>query len=443
LATASASLLSKKLFTNPIDTVQDFAGEIKMVLSCHRERKYMTQKQRHLTNWIPIAIPFDQWHVSPAPFGHPIFGFFPILAPLVLKIYDGMSGFTCPPSYVMGKTKAKEVFPQLSDRDINYCAVFYEAQHNDSRTNLAIAMSAAEHGADISNYVEMIGTIKGEDGKVIGIKSLDRMTNKEFDIYSKKIVFAGGPFTDNLREMEEDDVTQMKPAVNGASGTHIVLPGYYCPKNIGLLDYNTSDGRFLFFVPWENHTLVGTTDTKGPAETLPAPPEDEVQWLLDECGKYLSKDLRVRRSDVLSAWRGWRPLAADPHAPPGTPVSRDHIISENPKTGVIFIAGGKWTTWREMAEDVVDKIVGEQGPKSKTLDLKLFGGKGYSDNLSIQLIQKHGMSNDTAHMLAKTYGDRAWEVCELSEATHLAWPRFGVPLAPNYPYISAEVRYGK
>jgi len=197
----------------------------------------------------------------------------------------------------MGKTKAKEVFPQLSDRDINYCAVFYEAQHNDSRTNLAIAMSAAEYGANMSNYLEMIGTIKGEGGKVIGIKALDRMTNKSFEIYSKKVVFAGGPFTDSMREMEEDDVSKTKPAVNGASGTHIVLPKYYCPKNIGLLDYNTSDGRFLFFLPWKNHTLVGTTDTKCPAETLPAPPEDDVQWILDECGKYLSKDLRVRRSD--------------------------------------------------------------------------------------------------------------------------------------------------
>lgn len=439
LATASASLLSKKLITDPIETLKDFAGEIKMVANCHRERRYMTDKQKHLTNWVPIAIPFSEWHVSPAPFSHPLFGFFPILAPFVLKIYDSMSGFTCPPSYVMGKRKSKEVFPQLSDRKINYCAVFYEAQHNDSRTNLAIAMSAAEYGADISNYVEMIDTIKDEQGKVVGIKALDRMKNKEFDVYSKKVIFAGGPFTDSLREMEEG--TEMKPAVNGASGTHVVLPGYYCPKNIGLLDYNTSDGRFLFFVPWENHTLVGTTDTKCAAETLPTPPEDEVKWILDECGKYLSKDLRVRRSDVLSAWRGWRPLAADPHAPPGAPASRDHVISENPQTGVIFIAGGKWTTWREMAEEVVDKVVGESGPKSKTLDIKLFGGEGYSDNLSIQLIQKHGMSNDTAKMLAKTYGDRAWEVCELSEASNKTWPRFGVPIAPNYPYISAEVRY--
>jgi glycerol-3-phosphate dehydrogenase len=108
---------------------------------------------------------------------------------------------------------------------------------------------------------------------------------------------------------------------------------------MGLLDYNTSDGRFLFMLPWEKHTLIGTTDTKGPAETLPNPPEDEVEWLLAESRKYLTPDMKVRRSDVLSAWRGWRPLAVDPHAAPGAPASRDHVISENPGTGVIFIAG--------------------------------------------------------------------------------------------------------
>lgn len=442
MATAAASLLSKKLLTNPIDTMKDFAGEIKMVLNCHKERRYMTDKQSHLTNWVPIAMPFTSLHISPAPFNHPLFGFFPVLAPFILKVYDSMSGFTCPPSYVMGKAKSKEAFPQLADRDIKFCSVFYEAQHNDARTNIAIALSAAEHGAHISNYVEMVDVIRGEDGKtVIGVRALDRMSNKEFDVYSKKVVFAGGPFTDLLRGMEEKDESNLKPAVTGASGTHVILPGYYCPKNIGLLDYNTSDGRFLFFLPWEKHTLVGTTDTKCPAETLPSAPEDEIRWILDESRKYLDKELRVRRSDVLSAWRGWRPLAADPHALPGAPVSRDHIISENPDTGVIFIAGGKWTTWREMAEEVVDKIVGENGPKSCTLNLKLFGGEGFTPNLNIQLIQKHGMSNDTADNLAKTYGTRAWEVCEFSKTTNKVWPRFGVPLAPNYPYITAEVRY--
>ena len=471
LATASVSLLSPRLFTNPIETAEDFIGELKMVMNCHRERRYMTEKQRHLTNWVPIAVPFSEWHVSPPPFNHKLFGFFPVLAPLVFKIYDGMSGFSCPSSYVMGKEKARRLFPQLSGRMIKYCAVFFEAQHNDSRTNIAIALSAAEHGTDIANYLEMTGVL-WEGKKAVGVTARDRMTNQEMKIWANKIVFAGGPFTDGMRAMEHEGATSsesakiedgddgeepydpvhpvvakvkkpkdMIPAVSGGAGTHLVLPGYYSPSSMGLLDYNTSDGRFLFFLPWQKHTLVGTTDTKSDAKTLPEPPEDEVQWLLNECSKYLSRDLRVRRSDVLSAWQGWRPLAADPHAPPCAPVSRDHVISENPTTGIIFIAGGKWTTWREMAEETIDRVVGENGPKSTTLDQVLFGGEGWSHNLPIKLIQKYGMSHDTAEHLAKTYGGRAFEVCEMSNPTGKNWPRFGVPLVQNYPYIDGEVRW--
>jgi len=408
----------------------------------------MLEKQRHLCNWVPIAIPFSSWYVSPAPFNHPLFAFFPMIAPLVLKFYDSLSSFSCPPSYVMGPKKAKEIFPQLRDKDIKYSAVFYEAQHNDARTNIAIAMSAAEYGADIANYIEMTGVITGgsnDDTTVTGINAKNRMNGETFEIYAKNIIFAGGPFTDNLRKLESNDGEknmELKPAVSGAAGTHIVLPGYYCPNDMGLLDYNTSDGRFLFFVPWENHTLVGTTDVKSEAETLPRPPEDEVQWLLNECVKYLSPELRVRRSDVLSAWRGWRPLATDPHAEEGAPASRDHVISKNPESGIVFIAGGKWTTWREMSEDVIDKVLGDEAKgTSKTLDITLFGGDNYSPNLPIQLIQKYGMTQDTAHHLAKTYGSYCDTLCELSKPTNMKWPRYGIPLAPNYPYIDAEVTY--
>ncbi|GMH60117.1 hypothetical protein TrST_g8364 [Triparma strigata] len=434
LATSAAGLLSKNLFLKPAETIKDFWGEFMMVVGCHRERRYMLEKQEHLTKWIPIAIPFDKYIVWPPPFGHPLFALFPLLAPFVLKFYDSLSQFSCPPSYVMGPQQAKEKFPQLSHRKLKFVSVFYEAQHNDARTNLAIALSAAEHGAAISNYVEATEMLF--DGKkACGVKALDNMSGDEFDIRAKKVIFAGGPYTDLMRKMED---AEAKPAVQGASGSHVVLPGYYCPSDMGLLDYNTSDGRFLFFLPWQGHTLVGTTDKKCDAETSASAPEDEVQWILNECGKYLSKDLRVRRSDVLSAWRGWRPLAADPHAPPGAPVSRDHVISENPESGVIFIAGGKWTTWREMAEDVVNRITDKP---CRTTEIKLLGGDGYNKNMPIRLTQKHGMGVDVAAHLSNTYGARAWDVCDLSRPTGLNWPKFGVPVSSQYPYIEAEVVY--
>lgn len=319
--------------------------------------------------------------------------------------------------------------------------MFYEGQHNDARTNLAIAMTAAEKGADIANYVEMSEGIFDKNGKVIGVKATDRITGDKFSIYAKNVIFAGGPFTDALRQKESGSKKPVKQAVQGASGSHIVLPGYYAPSDMGMLDYNTSDGRFLFFLPWQGSVIVGTTDKKCAAETLPYPPEEEIQWMLKEVEKYLSPDLKVRRSDVLSAWRGWRPLAADPNAPPGGQVSRDHVISKNPDSGVTFIAGGKWTTWREMAEDVLDKVLGDGHPKCNTLDISLHGGDGYTESLPIQLIQKYGLMEDVAKHLVKTYGGRAWEVAAMCEPTGKQWPRYGVPLAANYPYIEAEVRF--
>jgi glycerol-3-phosphate dehydrogenase len=195
----------------------------------------MMDKNKHLCNWIPIAMPFTSWHISPPPFNNSLYGFFPILAPMVLKFYDSLSLFQCPPSYILTKRKAQEVFPQLEEKNIKYCAVFYEAQHNDARTNLAIAMTAAEKGAAIANYVEMIDTVRDEtSGKVIGVRALDRMTGNVFEIRANKVVFAGGPFTDSLRELEVDKSMKadMTKAVHGSSGTHIVLPGYYCPNEV-------------------------------------------------------------------------------------------------------------------------------------------------------------------------------------------------------------------
>lgn len=137
----------------------------------------------------------------------------------------------------MSAKKARDMFPQLRDRDLKYVAVFYEAMHNDSRTNLSIALSAAKHGANIANYIEMTSILFDKSHKAVGVKAMDRMTGKSFKIYANRIIFAGGPFTDELRIKEfidhnnsinqnDEKSEKFVPAVRGASGTHIVLPGY-------------------------------------------------------------------------------------------------------------------------------------------------------------------------------------------------------------------------
>ena len=361
LAVAFARLLDWRNLTQPAAAYQEFASEFHMVMGCQRERRLLLENNPHLTNWVPIAVPIHNWMAWPPPFGHSLFCVAPLVFPAVFKFYDALSGFSCPPSHVMGKARSRRKFPQLGDEDLKYAQIFYEGQHNDARTATYIALTAAEEGACVVNHVEMVGLITEDDDdnnntenetttgkkkKAVGVICRDNLTQQEFPVYAKAIIFAGGPFTDELRHIEDPHA---KPAVAGARGTHIVLPGYYSPSSIGMLDINTSDGRFLFFLPWQGATLVGTTDSKDKPASTPEPPEDEIQWILKEVEKYLSPELKVRRSDVLSAWQGFRPLAVDPNAEPDAPVSRDHVISTNPVTGVTFITGGKWTTVRCIA----------------------------------------------------------------------------------------------
>ena len=215
-----------------------------------------------------------------------------------------------------------------------------------------------------------------------------------------------------------------------------------------MLDINTSDGRFLFFLPWQGKTVVGTTDRKGPVTSYHGPPEEEIEWILNEAKKYLETEtLKFRRSDVLSAWQGWRPLASDPNAPPGAPVSRDHTISLNPETGVTFITGGKWTTYREMAEDVINKAISTHGLENKagpciTEDLPLRGGVGYNRNVPIQLVQEFGLSQATAEHLARSYGMHAFDVCRQAKPCERpSRSKCGNLLIEGYPYLECEIDY--
>jgi glycerol-3-phosphate dehydrogenase len=191
----------------------------------------------------------------------------------VLPQYDALSGFSCPPSHIMTPKRARRKFPQLANGDIKYCSIFYEGTHDDARTNLAVAQTAAAHGALIANYCEARALLRADGtptGKVVGATVCDVMTGKEFDIRAKSVLLCGGPFTDELRALEDP---ACKPAIEGASGIHIVLPAYFAPENIGLVDMNTSDGRFMFFLPWKSHVLVGTTDHQSKPTMRPIPDE--------------------------------------------------------------------------------------------------------------------------------------------------------------------------
>mmetsp|Transcript_44028 Transcript_44028/g.125591 ORF Transcript_44028/g.125591 Transcript_44028/m.125591 type:complete len:788 (+) Transcript_44028:64-2427(+) len=467
LVKGMVKLFSFSALKDPAGSVRDFLGTWHMVMGCFRERTYMLTMNPHITNWVPIAVPLDKWIIWPAPFDYPPAALGPLTGMFVIffKFYDALGLWSAPSSYVMSSARATQEFPQMDGKRMKYVSVFYEGAHNDARTNISIALTAAAHGACVVNYAKVNSILFDAKGVACGAECVDKATPdaKPFKIKAKKVIYAGGPFTDGLRELSEGK--DVKPVVNGSGGTHIVLPPYYCPRHLGMVDMMTSRGSFLFFLPWEGYTLVGTTDVKTKPDLHHEVPEDEIQYLINECEKYLSPKLEVRRRDVMSAWYGIRPLAVDPNAKDMSSASRDHVVSHHPSNGITFISGGKWTTWREMAEDCVDQVV-DRSPELKkkagpSLSLKtpLVGAgqtqafpEGWHENLAVRLSQKFDLAFDVAQHLARNYGTRAAEVLECVDegsvkgsrsGLYKHYPRLyeGAAATTGYPYLEAEVRY--
>jgi glycerol-3-phosphate dehydrogenase len=261
------------------------------------------------------------------------------------------------------------------------------------------------------------------------------------------------------------DDPSVKEIVAPSSGVHVVLPGYYSPSNMGLIDPSTSDGRVIFFLPWQGNTIAGTTDRATQITPHPEPAEEDINWILSEIRGYLAPDINVRRGDVLAAWSGIRPLVRDPKAKNTESLVRNHLITISP-SGLLTCAGGKWTTYRQMAEEAVDESIQAFGLKPRKVEqipdvsgtglktdnfnldgscqthqVRLVGAHGYSKTLFINLIQHFGLETDVAKHLTGSYGDRAWQVAALASPTQSRFPIRGKRISALYPFIDGEVRY--
>ncbi|CAH2305558.1 glycerol-3-phosphate dehydrogenase, mitochondrial [Pelobates cultripes] len=407
--------------------------QYKLVKEALHERANLLEIAPHLSAPLPIMLPVYKWWQLPYYW-------------VGIKAYDLVAGSQClKSSYVLSKSKALELFPMLQKDKLVGAIVYYDGQHNDARMNLAIALTAARYGAATANYTEVVRLLKKTDlesGKerVCGARCRDILTGKEFDVKAKCVINATGPFTDSIRKMDNQEV---KNICQPSAGVHIVMPGYYSPDNMGLLDPATSDGRVIFFLPWEKMTIAGTTDTPTEVTHHPIPTEEDINFILTEVRNYLSTDVEVRRGDVLAAWSGIRPLVTNPHSADTQSISRNHVVDVG-DSGLVTIAGGKWTTYRSMAEDTLDAAVKAHNLKAgpcKTVGLFLEGGKDWSPTLYIRLVQDYGLESEVAQHLASTYGDKAFEVAKLAKVTGKRWPIVGKRLVSEFPYIEAEVRY--
>ncbi|GFF26181.1 glycerol-3-phosphate dehydrogenase, mitochondrial [Aspergillus udagawae] len=434
-------------------------NQYKLVKEALRERKYFLNTAPHLSSWLPIMVPVQKWWQAPYFWAG-------------TKAYDWLAGSEgIESSYFLTKSKAIDAFPMLRRDNLVGAMVYYDGAHNDSRMNVSLAMTAALYGSTVVNHMQVTGLTKDETGQLNGARVKDLIPGKngqeaqEFTIRAKGIINATGPFTDSIRKMDEPDV---KEIVAPSAGVHVILPGYYSPSKMGLIDPSTSDGRVIFFLPWQGNTIAGTTDQPTEITTQPEPSEKDINWILSEVRGYLAPDINVERSDVLAAWSGIRPLVRDPKVKSSEALVRNHLISVSP-SGLLTCAGGKWTTYRQMAEDAVDEAIKVFGLKTRevsqvpdisgvggsglvsdgavldgscqTHQVRLIGAHGYSKTLFINLIQHFGLETDVAKHLTESYGDRAWQVAALSAPTDARFPLRGRRISALYPFIDGEVRY--
>lgn len=431
-------------------------SQYQLVKEALKERKYFLRTAPHLSSWLPIMIPIDKWWKAPYFWAG-------------TKMYDLLAGSEgVESSYFLTKSKAIEAFPMLKRSDLFGGLVYYDGAHNDSRMNVSLAMTAALYGATVVNHMEVTRLLKDDRGKVCGaamkdtILPRDGLASPEMTVRAKCVINCTGPFSDSIRKMDDPS---FKNIVAPSSGVHVILPGYFSPSDMGLIDPSTSDGRVIFFLPWQGNTIAGTTDDPCAITPNPLPTEDAIEWILSEIRHYISPDINVRRGDVLAAWSGIRPLVKDPAARNTESLVRNHLISIS-DSGLVTCAGGKWTTYRQMAEECVDAAISQFGLKTKrimnapavsgtdviddgeildgscqTHTVRLIGAHGFSKTLFIPLIQHFGVETDVARHLTESYGDRAWSVAALCRPTDRRFPARGERISQLYPFVDGEVRY--
>ncbi|PSC72023.1 glycerol-3-phosphate dehydrogenase mitochondrial-like [Micractinium conductrix] len=409
-------------------------GQFKLVFEALHERNVLLRNAPYLSSSLPIMTPCYNWWEPPYFWAG-------------LRMYDVIAGSQglewC---RYLTPSQALSRFPTLCShrrdgKSLKGAIMYHDGQFNDSRLAVVLACTAALAGATTINHAEAVRLLKDSEGRVIGAVVRDNLTGKQVNVYARAVINAAGPFVDEVRQLSQPAAPKM---IMPSAGVHVTLPDYYSPENVGMIVPKTKDGRVVFMLPWLDQTIAGTTDSDTTVTMRPQPTEDEIQFILDAIADYLT--VKVRRSDVQSAWSGIRPLALDPNAEDTASASRDHIVTVDPD-GMITVTGGKWTTYRLMAQDALDRAVREAnlrtGQPCSTATLKLVGSEGFYPALFTEIAQNYivphrpgAIDTNVAKYLVASYGDRA------SEITHIAEQRkLGRRIVRGYPILEAEVVY--
>ena len=336
-----------------------------------------------------------------------------------LLFYDILSfGFGYGRSRFISAKKVMEYIPTSVEKGLKGGVVYHDGQFDDSRMAINLAQTAVEQGAAVANYTAVERVLHGENGKACGVVVRDLVSGKEYTVKARCVINAAGIFVDEVMRMDEPDMPKM---VVPSQGVHLVLDMKFLRSDYAIMVPKTSDGRVLFAVPWHDKVVVGTTDIVRPTpEEEPRPLKEEIDFILGTAGLYMNP--APTYGDILSVFAGQRPLAAPKKEGKSTKeLSRSHkiIVSDN---GLVTITGGKWTSYRLMAEDTVDRAIEVCGLPQRKCCTKRFRIHGYRRNPDL-----------TDHLYV--YGSDEERIRELIAAR----PELGEKLSPKYDYTLAEV----
>lgn len=382
-------------------------GNVSLVMEALKERGILRQNAPHLVHNLPFVVPNYSWWEAP------FYG-------IGLKVYDILAGkYGFGKSKVLSREETLERLPTLRQDGLRGGVVYHDGQFDDSRLLIHLIATAVDNKAVVLNYAPVVELHKDEDGFIDGVVAVDSETSERYSLQARVVVNATGIFTDEIRRLDDSSANTM---VAPSQGIHLVLDRSFLVGDTAVMVPHTSDGRVLFAIPWHEHTVVGTTDTPiDQASYEPLPFEQEIEFVLETAGEYLSRP--PKREDVLSVYVGIRPLvkAAGSEGGKTSVLSRDHTIHID-QSGLLTIVGGKWTTYRHMAEDTVNHAI--------TLG-KLEERPCVTHNLPI-----HGyLTGVDPHGDLWVYGADADKIREIANGSE----ELSRQLHPDLPYIAAEV----
>ncbi|WP_397571888.1 glycerol-3-phosphate dehydrogenase/oxidase [Schlesneria sp. T3-172] len=380
-------------------------GNISLVMEALKERGLLRQNAPHLVHDLAFIVPSYTWWESP------FYGF-------GLKVYNLLSGrYRFGPTSRLSRDEILKRLPTIKTEGLQGGVVYYDGQFDDARLLINLATTASERGAVLLNYMEVTKLRRDVDGFISGVVARDRETDHQLEIAARVVINATGAYCDAVRKMADPAASTL---IAPSQGIHLVFDRSFLPGNSAIMVPHTPDGRVMFAIPWHQHTLVGTTDV--PLNDIPIEPvatEEEIDFILETAGRYLSKP--PRRSDILSVFAGIRPLVRTGDGTNTAALSRDHTIHID-HSGLLTIAGGKWTTYRNMAEDCVDQAATlAQLPERHCLTRTL-AVHGAASSASV-----------TSHLAV--YGSDAVRIEDIASAN----PELRDRLDPALPYIGAEV----